>query len=238
MTNADPLMEALERTWPAASIWRLGPWTLRDGQGGGKRVSAASADGPVTEAEIDALEDEMEKRGETPLVRLGTGEQTDEALAARRYEVLDRTLIMAVSVGPLSKEHLPRLSAIPAWPPLARMREIWAEGDIGPGRIAVMERAKGAKSAFLGRMNDRPAGVAFAAIHGDIVMIHALHVLPEHRRSGAGRNLVIGVAKWAAAQGASTLAAAVTEANCPARALYSSLGFSDAAGYHYRRKMR
>ena len=41
-------------------------------------------------------------------------------------------------------------------------------------------------------------------------------------------------AAWAAAEGAATLALAVTRANAPARALYARLGLAEAAAYHYR----
>ena len=37
----------------------LGPFTLRDGAGGGKRVSAASLRGPVADADIAALQSAM-----------------------------------------------------------------------------------------------------------------------------------------------------------------------------------
>jgi N-acetylglutamate synthase len=42
----------LEATWPPAARHRAGPWVLRDGAGGGKRVSAATAEGPVTAADL------------------------------------------------------------------------------------------------------------------------------------------------------------------------------------------
>ena len=42
------------------------------------------------------------------------------------------------------------------------------------------------------------------------------------------------VAHWGAAQGAGTLAVAVTRANAPARGLYASLGLTDVGQYHYR----
>ena len=43
--SVDRLFAALEATWPPASSQRLGPFRLRDGAGGGKRVSAAVQDG-------------------------------------------------------------------------------------------------------------------------------------------------------------------------------------------------
>jgi GNAT superfamily N-acetyltransferase len=100
-----------------------------------------------------------------------------------------------------------------------------------------MERACAPKSSFLSRRDDRPAGTVFAAIHDGIVMVHALDVLPEHRRRGVGRALMAGVKRWAEQQGASHLALVVTQANSSAQALYSSLGMVRVGKYHYRMKM-
>lgn len=230
------LFETLDRTWPPAGTSRLGPWLVRDGQGGGKRVSAATPEAEVFDADIDSLEAEARARGEAPLVRLASDDPLDARLAARGYARLDPTLILTGNAADLAARPLPRLAAIPAWPPLARMREIWADGGIPEARIAVMARARGPHTGLFGRAQDRPAGVAFVALHEDIAMLHALEVAPAHRRAGAGRALVVGAAHWAVPHGATTLAVAVTEANAPARALYSSLGFSRAAGYHYRQK--
>ncbi len=97
-----------------------------------------------------------------------------------------------------------------------------------------MDRAQVPKAAFLARIDNRAAGVAFAALHGPPAMLHALEVLPDFRRKGVGRLVLTGIAHWAQGQGAQTLALAVTEANTPARALYERLGMQDAGGYHYR----
>ena len=37
---SDTLFAVMETTWPAASVQQVGPWLIREGQGGGKRVSA------------------------------------------------------------------------------------------------------------------------------------------------------------------------------------------------------
>ena len=41
------LFDVLHATWPAAETRRAGPWTLRRGDGGGSRVSAATLDGGI-----------------------------------------------------------------------------------------------------------------------------------------------------------------------------------------------
>lgn len=128
----------------------------------------------------------------------------------------------------------PRLSTFTLWPPLAVQREIWAAGGIGADRVAVMERVRGAKTALMARRDDRPVGVAFAAIHAQTVMLHALEVRPEERRKGDARRLMSQAAQWGETQGARHLALAVTEANIGARALYADLGLAPCARYHYR----
>jgi hypothetical protein len=80
---------------------------------------------------------------------------------------------------------LPGLTAFPHWPPLEIARSLWAEGGIGPARIAVMDRVAGANAALLGRTGDRPAGVAFVACHGAEAMLHALEVAGSQRRNRA-----------------------------------------------------
>ena len=152
------LAEVMEATWPPASRRRLGPFTLRDGAGGGKRVSAASLDGPFTEADLDAAESAMAD----PLMLVRAGEDAlDAALDARGWRIVDPVVAYAAPVSTLTAE-LPRLTAFPHWPPLEIARSIWSDGGIGPARLAVMERVTGPKAALLGRIDDRSAGVAFA----------------------------------------------------------------------------
>ena len=51
MTSAD-LFAAIDATWPPATMTQAGPWTIREGKGGGQRVSAASTEAEVTEAGV------------------------------------------------------------------------------------------------------------------------------------------------------------------------------------------
>lgn len=228
------LIQAMEATWPSAGQRRLGPVTLRQGQGGGKRVSAASVTGPWTGADLDRAAAAFRAQGEAPLFQvLPQQPALDAALQARGYALVDPVLFRAAPVPSLLRT-LPPLSAFPHWPPLQIAATLWAEAGIGPARLAVMDRAQGAKTAILARSSDRPAGVAFVAIFGGIAMLHALEVRPTHRRQGVGARLLAAAAVWAADHGATDLALAVTKANGPACALYDSLGMTAVPGYHYR----
>lgn len=226
------LAEVMEATWPPLRRWQVGPFTLRDGAGGGKRVSAASCDGAFTEAELAAARAEMAE----PLMLIREGEAAlDASLEAQGWRVVDPVAAYAAPVADLTSS-LPPLAAFPHWPPLEIARSIWAEGGIGPARIAVMERVTGAKAAILARSGDRPAGVAFAACHGPEAMLHALEVRPGLRRQGVGATLLHAAANWAADQGAARLSLVVTRQNTAARALYARLGMGVVGQYHYRTK--
>ncbi|MBI1170352.1 GNAT family N-acetyltransferase [bacterium] len=223
----------MEATWPALSRRRVGPWTVRAGGGGGKRVSAASAEAPWQDGDIALAEDAMRALGQDPLFVIWPWDAAlDAALARHGYRVIDPVLGYAAPVAALAPP--PLMTAFPHWPPMQIVRDIWAEGGIGPGRLAVMERATGPKTAILGRSRDRPAGAAFVALHGATAMIHAIEVRPAQRRQGAARHMLCAAAHWAAEQGADRLALAVTEANSGARALYASLGLQVVGQYHYR----
>jgi ribosomal protein S18 acetylase RimI-like enzyme len=228
----DLLAAVMEATWPSASQRTLGPFVLRDGAGGGKRVSAASLDGTFLDTDLDALEGAMAE----PLIMVRTGQDTlDIALEARGWRIVDPVVAYAAPVAQLTAD-LPRLTAFPHWPPLEIARSIWADGGIGPARIAVMDRVTCPKAALLGRIDDRSAGVAFVACHGAEAMVHALEVKEGHRRLGLGRNLLHSAANWAADQGAARLSLVVTRQNAAARALYARLGMEVVGEYHYRMK--
>ncbi|MCB2127635.1 MAG: GNAT family N-acetyltransferase [Rhodobacteraceae bacterium] len=228
------LFAVTEATWPAAAFHIAGGFRVREGAGGGQRVSAATAETGWSEADIDAAEGAQRALGQSPLFMIRPADgPLDTALARRGYAIKDPVNLFDAPVGALLGD-APRLSAFAIWPPLAIMRDIWAEGGIGPERVAVMGRAKGPKTAILGRINDRASGVAFVALHGETAMLHALHVVPGQRRQGSAVNMMRMAAKWAQDHGAKRFSVLVTKANQGANALYSSLGMQVVGEYHYR----
>jgi ribosomal protein S18 acetylase RimI-like enzyme len=226
------LAAVMEATWPAASRRALGPFTLRDGAGGGQRVSAASVSGDFTDSDLDIAIAAMAE----PLFVLMPGDSAlDAALAARGFALHDPVVAYAAPVARLTGD-LPYLAAFPHWPPLEAARAVWAEGGIGPARVQVMERVTTLKCAILGRATDRASGACFVACHGDWAMLHALEVRADRRRQGLGGHLLRAAANWAAAQGCATLSLVVTKRNTAARALYDSAGMGLVGQYHYRKR--
>lgn len=229
MSRLLPLMEA---TWPAAETRICGPFVLRRGLGGGSRVSAASRRGPWSPSDLTRAEAAMRALGQNPLFML-TPAQTalDRELARRSYALTDRVVLLAANCAAFGPAP-PGMTA--QWPPGAGAIALWQAGGIGPQRLAVMQRAGGPKAALVAQEAGRPCGVAFAALSGPVVFVHALHVAPEQRRRGIGRGLMRAAAEFGARHGARRLGLAVTLANREALALYAALGMAPAGHYHYR----
>lgn len=236
MTPAQ-IYSVLEATWPAAVTRRVGPWVVRDGQGGGKRVSAATADAPWQPQDIAQAEGAMLALGQDRLFMIRDGEaELDAELAAQGYAIVDPVVAYAAPCAALIHPEPDPMTGFPHWPPLGIATDLWAEAGTGPARIAIMHRVRGPKSVILGRQDDRAAGVAFVALQGDTAMLHALEVAPQHRRKGAARNMLQIAATWAQDQGAVQFALVVTTANIAARTLYASLQMQPVGHYHYRLK--
>lgn len=231
------LARIMEATWPAAHVANIGPWRIREGQGGGKRVSAATAEHDWTATDISLAETAMTDLGQERLFLIRDGEdRLDQTLADRGYRVVDPVLVYAGSTAELGAHPPDPMAVFSHWPPLAICREIWALGGIGPARLAVMERVAGPKTILLARSADRPAGAAFVATAGQTAMLHALEVVPDARRQGSARNMIRAAAAWALTEGADTLSVLVTTANSAARSLYAGLGMDVVGQYHYRQK--
>ena len=233
--RAGQLQSVTEATWPAARAWPEGPWTLRDGAGGGKRVSAATAEAAFSDADIHMADTAMQAMGQPRLFMIRQAETAlDEALATRGYAVIDPVNLLIAPIELIDDRNIPPVTAFEIWEPLAIMREIWAEGGISADRIAVMQRCTCPKTALLGRANDHPSAVGYVAVHDGIAMVHALHVRPAMRRHGSARWLMRRAAHWGRSQGAQEIAALCTQANDAANELYHSMGFALVGQYHYR----
>ncbi len=233
--SVQTLYTVTEATWPPADHTPAGPWMLRNGAGGGKRVSAATAEGEWREEDLSAAETAMRMLGQDALFMIRAGDETlDAALATRGYEIIDPVNLWVCPIDQLTNVPVPRVTAFAIWEPLAITRDIWNAGGIGPDRVAIMERAPEPKTSILGRISDKPAGAAYCAIHDGIAMVHALEIALAHRRKGMGVWLMRQAAHWAKANGANWMSVLCTQANDGANGLYASLGMQVVGQYHYR----
>ena len=229
------LQAAIEATWPAAAKVEAGPWTLREGRGGGKRVSAATIRDVWREDDLGAAEEAMRFMGQIPLFMIREGEgRLDAHLAARGYAEVAPVDLRLCPLSHLTDRTLPRVTAFAIWEPLAIMVEIWEDGGIGDARLRVMDRVTGPKTSIFGRVNDKPAGSGFCAVHDGIAFVHALHILEPHRGKGLGGWMMRCAALWAMRYGANWVAVLHERDNRPATALYEKLGMMKVGQYHYR----
>ena len=242
MTDAARIAGAIAATWPPGEPRNMGPFLVPSARAGGNRVCAARLvdredDGAsVTAVDVRAVAEAQTATGEAPLFMVFDWQAPlDACLAREGYRVRDATDMLLVRVADIAAPP-PPVSCFGIWPPLAVTEDVWAEGGIGPDRLAVMHAARGPKTSLLGRVDDRPAGAAFVAVDPPIAMLHALEVTPQARRKGLGRLMVRAAAHWAQGQGARDLAVLVTQANAPAQALYASLGLRAVGHYRYRVK--
>ncbi len=234
--DLDTLFETIEATWPPARKWSHAGLMVRDGAGGGKRVAAATLDGPLNEVDFAAFHADNAARNLPDLCMVRTGQDGfDAALEAQGYTVIDPVVLYVGAVADIAKS-LPPVTCFATYPPLGISMDIWDEGGIGPARRAVMDRVPGAKTSILGRARDHAAGVGFVAMHQKTAMVHALEVKTSQRRQGAAVNIMCAAANWAQDQGAEWLAVVVTRANHGANKLYSSLNMQPVGHYHYRIK--
>ena len=213
LPDARRMYRVSEATWPPREAVEAGPWTLRDGAGGGKRVSAATQRAAFDAADdLPAAEDAMRILGQDPLFMIRQGDEAlDAELAARGYQVIDPVRILVCPIAQLTDVPVPLVTAFTVWEPLAIMVDLWQEAGIGEARLRVMNRAKGPKTGLFGRIKDSPAGVGFCAIHDGVAMVHALEVSPRYRGLGLGAWLMRAAAHWARSRRAT--AAAIRSGN-------------------------
>jgi len=234
------LFSVIDATWPPARIETHGPWHVRQGLGGGQRVSATTRIGVVTEADIGQAEAAMDALGQPRIFMMRPeDEDLDGLLEARGYAVVDPVNIYLCPSADLAIHRPPPVSIFELSEPLAVLREIWAEAGIGPARLAVMSRVRGPHVYLLGRMDGRPGGGAFVGAHegahDGVAMLHALEVKPQFQRKGLGRYMMWQTAHWAQAQGLEWVSVICVQDNIGANELYKSIGMQPMGGYHYRR---
>ena len=235
--DPEDVLQTLERTWPAARVRKAAGWVLRDGRGGGKRVSSATAARAGSIPDISRAESAMAAMGQEPLFMIRGGEERlDDLLRRRGYRFVDPVVIYAVRPESLAGREPAGPDVVFCDAPLPVLAEIWAGGGIGQARLDVMRRAAVEKSCLLARRNDRPAAAGFVALHGRTAMVHGLEVSAPFRRAGVASAMMAAMAGWSLRRDALHLSAAVTADNGVARSLYRSLGMEPCCSYHYRQK--
>ncbi len=233
--DKDAVFEAIDATWPAFATHEQGIWTLREGRGGGQRVSAASTEQPATDQDVDQAAKSMRAMGQKPLfIVRGEQAQLDDVLAGKGYRVKDPVEVLMARCADLAEYSQPDLKVIFAPDPMPIQAEIWEAGGILVPRLEVMRRAAGPKTCLLGRHENHPVAAGFLACHNKIALVHAVEVLPRARRQGVAEAMMRGAAWWALQHGAEWFGCLTVSENLPAQRLYRKMGMETATQYHYR----
>jgi GNAT superfamily N-acetyltransferase len=225
------LFEAIDATWPPFEMVKSNGWLLRQGLGGGQRVSAATQVDPNADPNTAARR--MLDWGQTPLFMIRESDlDLDTALAVQGYKVVDPVVLLGQR---LSKSFTQSTKFRAHEAPTIEQLEIWENGGVGPARIDVMQRAKGPKCFAAFQNGSDTVATAFVAIHEGIAMVHAVEVPLAHRRRGYGLRIMKDIQSWAAANGAESLVVLTVRANVAARSLYENMGMTEMGAYHYRK---
>jgi len=237
--NLKDFWNASDVCWPPIKKLEIGPWTIREGGGGGNRVSATSLNNSNSflDTDIVCAEAAMKALSQPYIFLIGKEErELDFTLETLGYNIVTPSVIYGCDIDRVSNFDIPPITTFNVWPPLEIMKKIWIEGGVSESRLSVMERSKGEKTTILGRVSNVVAGCAFVSIYSGISMVHSVLVHPNFRRKGLGRYMLNESAKWASGRGSSYIALQVTEQNNEARSLYKNLGMEVKGSYHYRVK--
>lgn len=234
MTTTLALESAFLSAWPALSTAFDGLWVARLAAGYSKRANSVVCLGADGDADrIDRIEAHYARHGQPALFRLNplAPDWLDAELARRGYTVLDPTLTLTMPGGG---------AAVPDWRAEATASAAWcaayaAASGIDGRHCATMQAmfARLVPEAAFGTLHvdGVPAGWAMVVRDGTLAAIFDVIVRPDLRGRGLGRRLMRAVM----AETAGRIAwLQVTEANTAARALYASLGFTEAHRGHYR----
>jgi len=226
------LFEAIDATWAPFAFHRHNEWLIRQGLGGGQRVSSTTLLADTDNPDIASAADKMRSLGQKPLFMLRNSDGSlDVRLNELGYKIVDPVVVLITPTdnllnAPPRQAHPVRMLDTPC----TNAKTVWKSGGIDQPRLDVMARVKGAKIY----LDAHGTGIAFAACHNGIAMVHAVEVSKDYRRKGIANALMSQAALWAKKQGCARIAVLTVRANTPARALYDRLNMKEAAAYHYR----
>lgn len=236
--------------WPATETGQLGEWLLRAAGGWTGRANSALAlgdPGRSLPAAIEQVRSWYAERGLPPRITVPL------PVSARVHDLLDESgvpgsSLVLVQTAPLTAVLAGASSGLPAGVQPGELATVPA-----PDWLTMVAEFKGALPAAAMRVLTGPALVRFASVRandGSLLAIargavtgHRLHlglieVAPHARRLGLAKHLIRKLASWAAGlplpDAAYTAYLQVEEANEPAVALYTKLGFGTHHTYETR----
>jgi GNAT superfamily N-acetyltransferase len=234
------------RAWPAEEVVELSGWRLRFTRGVTRRANSVwpnewRDETPLSER-VGAVEAFAAARGIAPSFQLTSVAKPaglDAWLAERGYAIDAPVVVMTRDLEGLSEgRESPDLETTVLETPSTD----WLFVAIERGRFAkarepfsgILARI-GPRGAFaLSTASEGPCAVGLGVVDDEFLGIFNMLTVPEARRRGAARSILSALALWGTQHGARLAYLQVERDNAPARALYTSAGFSPAYEYHYR----
>jgi len=243
MISPKRIEEASLNAWPALGQILYDGWILRFSKGYTKRANSVN---PLWDSKLDIAEkiDYCEKlfaEKNLPMVFRLTPfvvpNYLDAILAARNYNKLDATSVMALDI---QNTHFPPMDADSL---LDHDLDSWLGSFCQLGGYDVNEHQTHreilslipTKCIFSMLYHDGAVvSCGLGVLDADYVGLFDLITAEEHRNQGFGRELITGMLSQARAAGARYAYLQVTQNNQPARHLYQLLGFREYYSYWYR----
>jgi N-acetylglutamate synthase len=237
----------LINAWPSFETQIAGGWILRFAKGYSKRANAATPLIPgvtLDDELIDHIVAQYEAQRIRPCFRLTSlqAEDADARLAARGFEEIEPTLGMMAELDgqeleELASDHAVRIDdhVDPRW---VRGAASSYGGDKADDSILIeiVSRIRQPAAFATLDLDDRPVAWGLAVAERGYVGLYDVVVAPDLRGLGLARTITTELMSWGREQGARRAYLQVREENEVARALYRSLGFSDAYRYTHRVK--
>lgn len=237
----------LINAWPSLEYQLAGGWILRFARGYSKRANAATPLVPgvgLDDALIDHIVGQYEAQGIRPCFRLTTLEaaDTDARLAARGFEAIEPTFGMMAELDGQEPEEIAAERSVrieekvdPAWVRSAAAAYGGDKAD-DASLIAIVSRIRLPHAFATLDLDDEPVAWGLAVAERGYVGLYDVVVKPDLRGLGLSRTIMTELMRWGREQSATRAYLQVREENEVARALYRSLGFSDAYRYTHRAK--
>jgi N-acetylglutamate synthase len=244
-TLVQQLETRLINAWPSFETQIAGGWVLRFAKGYSKRANAATplVPGVTLEDElVDHIVAQYEKQKIRPCFRLTSlqAEDVDARLAARGFEEIEPTFGMVADLADLPPEEIAAEHAVRIEPQVDPRWVRGAASAYGGDKaddsvlIEIVSRIRQTKAFATLDLDDEPVAWGLAVVERGYVGLYDIVVKPDLRGLGLSRTIVTELMAWGAAQGANRAYLQVREENEVARALYRSLGFSNAYRYTHR----
>jgi ribosomal protein S18 acetylase RimI-like enzyme len=244
-TLVQQLETRLINAWPSFETQIAGGWILRFAKGYSKRANAATPLVPgatLRDELIDHIVGQYEKQGIRPCFRLTSLQADDVAarLESRGFEEIEPTFGMTAELAGRELEELASDHAVKIE---SRVDPRWVRGaasSYGGDKaddsvlIEIVSRIRQPVAFATLDLDERPVAWGLAVAERGYVGLYDVVVLPDLRGLGLSRTIVTELMAWGREQGAKYAYLQVREENEVARALYRSLGFSDAYRYTHR----